>query len=301
MLLAYPDEYEHYYRQRAPAGGLAHGSGYFGEDWHHRTEGAKRTPRLLAVRAMAMDGIHTGDGRHRSVRDLVSQLWFDDWDEATCGAEGLCDLCVPSNPQAAANREVIGATPSAFEGLERLVRSGSPNASYHACEALSQIAFRNSRNAQRIMDCRSPDLPSALAALLGLFGLHNLPAFAMDNPIGQPPPQGLRSKLHGPGAAGDRMIYPAFACLDDDSQYDLQAAVLRVLNNCAWGSPRACCDIADHDELMNVSCHLLCVCCGGHVVPVADGWMACRLSKRFSSMRGEIQCCSRPQTSPTCR
>ena len=41
---------------------------------------------------------------------------------------------VPSNPQAGANREVIGATPSVLEGLERLVRSGSPNAAYHACE-----------------------------------------------------------------------------------------------------------------------------------------------------------------------
>ena len=259
MLLAYPDEYEHYYRQRAPAGGLAHGSGYFGEEWHHRTEGAKRTPRLLAVRAMAMDGIHTGDGRHRSVRDLVSQLWFDDFDEATCGAEGLCDLCVPSNPQAGANREIIGATPSAFEGLERLLRSGSPNASYHACEALSQIAFRNQRNAQRIMDCRSPDMPSALAALLGLYGMQNLPIASADCPVGQPPPGGARSMLKGPGMKKERMVHPAFACLDNDSQYDLQASVLRVLNNCAWGSPSACCDVVDHDDLMNVSALHLCM------------------------------------------
>jgi hypothetical protein len=184
---------------------------------------------------------------------LVSQLWFDDWDEATCGAEGLCDLCVPSNPQAAANREVIGATPSAIEGLERLVRSGSPNAAYHACEALSQIAFRNSRNAQRVMDCRSPDMPTALAALLGLYGCQNLPFAAMNNPDGQPPPGG---SLKGPGMPGNRSVHPAFACLDNDSQYDLQAAVLRVLNNCAWGSPRACCDIVDHDDLMNV-CSLI--------------------------------------------
>ena len=251
MLLAHPDEYEHYYRQRAPAGGLAHGSGYFGEEWHHRTEGAKRTPRMMAVRSMAMDGIHTGDGRHRSVRDLVSQLWFDDFDEATCGAEGLCDLCVPSNPQAAANREIIGATPSVFDGLERLVRSGSPNASYHACEALSQLAFRNSRNSQRIMDCRSPDLPSALTALLGLYGAQNLPYVSMQYPSGQPPAGGPISKMKGSGLPDDRTVHPGFACLDNDSQYDLQAAVLRVLNNCAWGSPRACCDIVDHDDLMN--------------------------------------------------
>ena len=263
MLLAYPDEYEHYYRQRTSGGGLAHGSGYFGEEWHHRTEGAKRTPRLLAVRAMAMDGIHTGDGRHRSVRDLVAQLWFDDFDEATCGAEGLCDLCVPSNPQAGANREVIGATPSVFEGLERLVRSGSPNAAYHACEALGQLAFRNSRNSQRIMDCRSPDMPSALTALLGLYGVDSLPLAPAN-----PPPGDSRSMLKGPGIQQDRGQHPAFACLDNDSQYDLQAAVLRVLNNCAWGSPRACCDIADHDDLMNVSCILFRLCLRRRAKPI---------------------------------
>ena len=54
----------------------------------------------MQVRSLAMDGVHTGDGRHRSVRDLGSQLWFDDFDEATAGAEGLCDLTVKApNPK----------------------------------------------------------------------------------------------------------------------------------------------------------------------------------------------------------
>jgi hypothetical protein len=214
VLLASPEECDKYYRERSYGDG-ASGAGYFGE-----TPGGNGQ-RILAVRALAMDGVHTGDGRHRSVRDLVSQLWFDDFDEATAGARGLCDITVPSHPQAAANREVIGATPSVLEGLERLVRSGSPNAAYHACEALSQLSFRNARNAQRIMDARSPDLPAALAALLGLF-----------RHPGQAPPRAL-------------------AALDSDSAYDLRAAVLRVLNNCACGSARACADMAEHGALMD--------------------------------------------------
>ena len=75
------------------------------------------------------------------------------------------------------------------------------------------MSFRNSRNAQRIMDARSPDLPAALASLLALFR----PA--------RPPPAGLAA----PGADGDGVgekAQPGFdqfdqpvamAGLDDDS------------------------------------------------------------------------------------
>jgi hypothetical protein len=141
----------------------------------------------------------------------VSQLWFDDWDEATAGAQGLCDLTVPSNTHAPANREIIGATPTVFEGLERLLRSGSPNTAYHACEALSQLAFRNNRNAQRIMMCYSPHMRTSLSNLLVLESPH----------------------------------------MDRDSRYELRGAVLRVLNNCAWNSKQVCVEVVEDAALMD--------------------------------------------------
>jgi hypothetical protein len=148
---------------------------------------------------------------YRSIRDLVSQLWFDDWDEATAGAQGLCDLTVPSNPHAPANRELIGATPTVFEGLERLARSGYPNTAYHACEAMSQLAFRNNRNGQRIMTCYSPHMRTVLSDLM-----------VLDTPQ-----------------------------MDEDSRYELRGAVLRVLNNCAWNSKQVCVEVVGDTVLMD--------------------------------------------------
>uniref|UniRef100_A0A7S4U791 Uncharacterized protein n=2 Tax=Guillardia theta TaxID=55529 RepID=A0A7S4U791_GUITH len=201
---------------------------------------ASGTSGLFSMRGDVSSGMYTGGGRYRSIRDLVSQLWFDDMDEATSGAEGLCDLCVPSNPQAAVNREVIGATPTFFEGCERLIRSGSPNAIYHACEALSQVAFNNSRNALRIMECRSPSLLSALAHLLEFievkFKQH-------DNLAPSGPMQNQEDDL--------KRRFLAFNALSYESKCDLQIAILRTLNNCAWVSSRACNDIVSYDELMS--------------------------------------------------
>lgn len=187
-----------------------HSEGYFGDVYTHR-QVSKEVPRLMSLRTMALDGVHTADGQYRSIRDLVAQLWFDDGDEATAGAQGLADLTVPSNPHSASNRELIGATPTLFEGLERLLRSGNPNTSYHACEALSQLAFRNHRNGQRIMTCFAPHMRSSLSDLLEL-----------DHPL-----------------------------MDDESRCELRAAVLRVLNNCAWNGRMACLEIAEDSHLMD--------------------------------------------------
>ena len=149
--------------------------------------------------------------RYRSIRDLVSQLWFDDWDEVILSATGICDLTIPSSPNAVTNRECIGSTPSIFEGMERMLRSGIPNAAFHACEALSQLAFRNSRNAARIVNCSNPNMMQSLASFLA-------------------------SSAKG---------------LDGDCIFDLQCAVLRVLNNCAWNSKQACKRIIEEQNFLN--------------------------------------------------
>eukprot|EP00960_Hanusia_phi_P034846 751317-Hanusia_phi.AAC.12 len=197
-------------------------------------------PALFSRREEEASGMYTGTSRYRSIRDLVSQLWFDDLDEATSGAEGLCDLCVPSNPQAAANRDMIGSTATFFEGCERLLRSASPNAIYHACEALSQVAFKNSRNALRIIECRSPSLLSALAQLLEVTELRY-----RDDQHGAP---------SGPMLSQEDDVKKRFLGLNalrHESKCDLQIAILRTLNNCAWISSRACTDIVTYDELMS--------------------------------------------------
>ena len=159
---------------------------------------------------VSMDGVHTRSGAFRTVRDLVSQLWFDDADEVTSGAVGICDLTVPTNPCAIINRDLVGCTPSAFEGLERMLRSGVLNAAFHACEALSQLAFRNSRNASRIVNCANPNMIESLDNLLGI-------------------------NIIGSGY---------------ESLFDLKCAVLRVLNNCAWNSKQACVRIVEEATLL---------------------------------------------------
>ena len=98
-----------------------------------------------------------------------------------------------------------------MEGLERLLRAGNPNSAYHACEALSQLAFRNNRNGQRIMTTFSPHMRTSLSDLLGF-----------DHPQ-----------------------------MDKDSQHELRGAVLRVFNNCAWNSRQACVEIAEDSRLMD--------------------------------------------------
>ena len=212
-----PSTMNKYYQARSSMGGMAGGDGYFGETYVHSLA-SKQTPSLFTVRNMVMDGVHTNDGRFRSIRDLVSQLWFDDLDEATAGASGLCDLTVPTHSSAVPNRELIGASPTTFEGLERLIQSGHLNAAYQACEALGQLAFRNSRNGTRIMTCMNPNLKKSLCTLL------------------------------------DQLETDA---MDDDSKFDLRSAVLRVFNNCAWNSRQSSIEIAEDAGLLDHVEHIL--------------------------------------------